>query len=190
MSLSRRDRNLIIGGIVAAILIGLLAFFLGRSCAEERSTTVSTSTGEASTAPVTPTATAPAPEPEPVQAPEPEPVPAPEPVAEYPVIVDQVVDNLLAHPGDTLIFTAQVQGTAARVYVAIGGSSGGNYAAELAPVASAGGVTTWSGSWSVPPAPDTEIYYARAAAEATDGTVAQYDGGGLSASQMPINVVP
>lgn len=178
--MSKRERNILIGALAALVAIAVLAFLLGRGCGDENEPATTITTPRTVTTPaVTITVQT---------APEPEPEPAP---AAAPVITEQSVNELLAHPGDTLTFEAKVQGSATRVYFVVGGQNSGlSTEIELSQVSTAGEISTWSGVWTVPATPTEEIYKARSNAQASDGSIVEYWGGGLSASQLPINVVP
>lgn len=65
MSISAKERNILIGGIVAVIIIGLLAFLLGRGCGAEDETTSTVTTSMTVTAPAVTVTTSSEPETEP-----------------------------------------------------------------------------------------------------------------------------
>jgi hypothetical protein len=84
MSMSAKERNIIIGAVVAIIIVGLLAFLLGRGCEDKNATTTAAGTGTSTVRTATePVKTVEPPPTETVEtvvtppAPAPEPTPAP-----------------------------------------------------------------------------------------------------------------
>lgn len=176
MNLSPRDRNIIIGAAASVVVVGILAFFIGRSTGgEEAATTSTTPTVPAPTTPTqtTPAQTQPAPtvaapaETTPAAAPGPSTIPLPE-------IIEVKGPPPAINTTTTVYFEVKVKGTSVQAGIALKPVDreygGGPFI--LTPTTTEGNVTTYTGTWGTIDAPGN--YHYRAFAIASDGKTFVY----------------
>lgn len=169
--MSRQNWYILIAAIVAAILLVVLAFLIGRGCngADDTQTATSTTpTTSTATTPTTPTTqrtvtvTVPT-------TPTPPPAPPPE-------FVSRSVNPEVMNPGDPITFSAQLKGTAVSVTTSVYKRDSAVLALSLPLIrgATVGDVTTWSAGTNAPAEKGVYRYYASAVAE--DGSVIEMPG--------------
>lgn len=173
MNLSPRDRNIIIGAAASVVVVGILAFFIGRSTGgEEAATTSTTPTVPAPTTPTqtTPAQTQPAPtvavpaETTPATSPGPAAIPLPE-------IIEVKGPPPAINTTTTISFEVKVRGVTVEAGIALKPVDreygGGPF--MLSRTTTVGDVTTFTGTWGTIGGSGPGEYHYRAFAIASDG---------------------